>query len=1260
MKKVLGLDLGVGSIGWSIIEVDENNNEAVKILGIGSRIIPLTIDESTGFTKGNGESVCSQRTAKRQIRRGLDRYQQRRYSLGILLKELGFTFDKELLNLDPLGLWSLRADAAEGRKLSPQEIGRVIYHINQRRGYKPAKGDANSNSTSEYLAKIRERAGAALESDLTPGQYFAKLLKESESESENGRKSFNFRIKEKVFPRASYEEELGKILEKQSAFYPEVLTPEAISRIVDTVFYQRPLKSCKHLVSLCEFESREYTTENGTKIISGPRVAAASSPLAQVCRLWEAVNNIGLKNYRNKRRKKRDQSGVIPGLEATRKECFEFPISLEERRQIFDFLDNNEKLSTKDLFKILDLKKEDGFAADKAVAKGIKGNVTKFELGRALANIPNADEYLRFNVEFEDTDMVDEVTGEIVRRVSTSYLREPLYRLWHTVYSIDDYDTLAKVLADKFSITDKETVDNLFNLDFRGKGYANKSSKFICKILPYLMDGYKYSEACDAVDVNHSGSMTKEENEARELLDSLPLLNKGELRQPVVEKILNQLIHQVNEVTRVYGRPDEIRIELARTLRQSKDERSAESKRNDARARENKDIADKISSEWGLRPSVNKIQKYRMWLESGHCCMYCGKPVGVKEFLVGIDAEKEHVIPRSIFFDDSFSNKVCSCRDCNKQKGQKTGYDFMKDQGDDALNSYIERVEHLFAEYKQSKGKSGISKTKHDRLLTSRNEIPTDFIDRDLRQSQYIARKAMELLKQICRNVYATSGSVTDFFRHVWGYDNILHDLNLEAYSKADQTEMVEFEHKGEIHQEERIIGWTKRIDHRHHAIDALTIALVRQGYIQRLNNLNTLRDNAFADAASQGEEYQENLVNLEKWAAARPHFSYETAKAAVSDIAVSFKAGKKLTTPGKRVVYKNKRRIVAQTGILVPRGALTEESVYGTIKTLERRVPVKNLFARPDSIVNPDIRDAVNARLSEFGFDLKKAQSSIKKNPLRVAGIATDITYADCWNLEFVIRYKIEDIKYKNIDDIVDKGIREIVRSRFAEVGNDDKKFKSSLADSPLYSDSQQRHKIASVRCFTGLKPESMTAISHDENGKAIGYAKYGNNHHIALYFNEKGEIEERVVPMFHAVQRKKLGIPAIIKDPEEAWDMVEDLNLDKDEDQNFLSRFPMPGWKFYQSMQINEMFLIGLTDEEISYYMERGMKDKLLKHLYKVQALTSGIYEFRFHNHAVNDKSKVQIEIGNYVRISSFGTYKKQNPVKVKVDRLGNIILA
>lgn len=1152
-KHILGLDLGVGSIGWALIESEEQHPQ--RIIGMGSRIVPLTKDDSDQFQKGQAITKNADRTAKRTARKGYDRYQLRRALLTQALRDNGML--PERMDENVIDLWRLRADAATpGMRLTLSQIGRVLYHLNQKRGYKHAKADASGDAKqTKYVEAVNQRYIDLQQEGKTIGQHFYAELKNSVVHSEKG-DYFTYRIKDKVYPRQAYIAEFDAIMENQKQYYSDVLTPEFIDTLRNRIiFYQRPLKSCKHLVSLCEFEMKPYTNAQGQVVYSGPKCAPRTSPLAQYCMVWEAVNNITLKNKNNE----------------------EYPFSLQERQALVDFLCSHEKLGVTDLQKILGISKKDGWWGGKAIGKGIKGNTTLFQLRKALGDKYDTEEFLQFDIHLEDTDWVDSVTGEIIQQVSADIEQQPLYRLWHVVYSIQDEDELRKALKSQFGIEDEEVVQNLFHIDFIKPGYANKSHKFIRKILPYLMQGYMYSEACAQIGIHHSKSLTKEENATRPLKARLDLLQKNELRQPIVEKILNQMINVVNALTDEYGTIDEIRVELARELKMSKDERNDADKRNRDNERKNATISQRIE-EMGIRPTRIRIQKYKMWEESLHQCFYCGKTINCAEFLNGADVEVEHIIPRSVLFDDSFSNKVCACRECNHAKGNMTAIEFMETRPAGELEAYKTRVDEAL--------KAGrISKTKRDHLLWHIQDIPQDFIDRQLRQSQYIAKKAIEILRTICHDVYATSGNVTDFLRHQWGYDEILHTLNFPRYAAVGLTDIRESDGK------ERIHDWSKRIDHRHHAVDALTIAQTSQSVIQRLNTLNASRE-TMQDEVAQAEaqlRHEEKKSLLEKWAQTRPHISVADATKKVDGILVSFRAGKRVTTPAKRVVYQGGKQRVVQTGLLVPRGALTEETVYGKVgDQYVVKYPLNHPSMKVEDIIDPTIRAIVQARVDAFGGNAKEA---------------------------------------------------------FAK---------------PLYSDKAQTMEIKSVRCATGLQDKSVIPVKFNAQGKPIGYSKMGNNHHIAIYQDATGKYQESAISFAQAVERKHYGVPVVIDDPHAVWDSV----MGKDLPQAFLETLPHDDWQFVTSLQVNEMFILGMEDSDFEKAIQNKDYQTLNKYLYRVQQLTSHIYMFRHHiETTVDDKynglrnEKLSMEMKKMLRSASFGAFFAMHPHKVKINLLGEI---
>lgn len=1160
MKKILGLDLGSSSIGWALILTE--NDAPKEILGMGSRIVPLSPDDANEFTTGNTISKNAKRTQKRTTRKGYDRYQQRRENLTMVLRELNMLPDENLIKLPALELWQLRANAAtKGYKLTLPELGRILYHLNQKRGYKHAKSDENQDAKQrDYVANVNARYGKIQELNKTIGQFFLELISNKDFIVDSNL-FYTDSIKNNVFPRAAYIAEFDQIMECQKEFYPEILTEQRINQIRnEIIYYQRNLKSCKHLVSICEFEKRAYKNSKGEIVYNGPKVAPRTSPLFQVCKIWESINNLKLKNRRND----------------------ELFITQEQRLAIFNHLDNNEKLTLTDLYKILNIKKTDGWWGGKAIGKGLQGNTTKLQIKKALGNLPNIDQLLRFNLKIEASNQVDIETGEVLNVISPSFEEEPLYKLWHTLYSIQDKKELASALSKNFNITDEDTIDALYKLDFIKPGFGNKSAKFIRKILPYLQGGLMYSDACEYIGVNHSNSITKAENQARTLLDRLPQIQKNELRQPIVEKILNQMINVVNAIIDKYGNIDEIRVELARELKQSKDERNETDKRMRKNQKDNEGYA-KLIEEFEIRASRNRIQKYKMWVEAGERCMYCGQPVTAKEFLEGENVEVEHIIPKSRFFDDSFTNKVCACRKCNAEKNNRTAYDYMKSKGEDAFNDYIKRVEELF-----SKGK--ISKTKRERLLTTEKDIPTDFIDRQLRETQYISKKSLEILRQVCYNVWATSGSITDFLRHNWGYDKILHDINFERYKSGGLTEEYTYEHKDQTHTEERIKDWNKRLDHRHHAIDALVIACTKQGFIQRINHLNTERDAMFQEVEAQSVEWQEKHNLLEKWIQIQPHFDVHTVKEKADATLISFKAGKRVATIGKRVIYKKGRKIVAQEGIIIPRGALHNQFVYGRIKVLD--------------------------------------------------------------NFKYVIKYPLSDFVDKNpkkTDIIIDKKIKNIVENRLRQCNHSKDAFST-----PLYADKEEKIQIKTVRCFTNLS--AVAPVKYNKKNEPIGFVKPDNNHHVAIYTDKEGKKQEHIVTFWHAVERKKYGIPVIIENPSEVWDSI----MDKDLPESFLKALPDPTWTFNISLQQNEMFVLGMTEEEWNDAIESKKYQIICKNIYKTQKLSSLEYCFTIGTYAQSyDSKNANKKDKRFLRIKSINSFFNLNPHKVRISVLGDLIL-
>ena len=219
---------------------------------------------------------------------------------------------------------------------------------------------------------------------------------------------------------------------------------------------------------------------------------------------------------------------------------------------------------------------------------------------------------------------------------------------------------------------------------------------------------------------------------------------------------MNQLVNVINAILsdEKMGKPDEIRIELARELKANNEQRNKMTS-NIARAtKEHEQYRTILSSEFGIpRVTKNDIIRYKLWLECNKISIYTGLPIEASK-LFSKEYDIEHIIPKSRLFDDSFSNKTICERNLNIEKSNKTAFSFLAEKYTDAeFEQYKGRVKNLFGK---------ISYTKSKKLMMSDSDIPTDFINRQLNETQYIAKKAKDLLFDICKTITSTSGIITD------------------------------------------------------------------------------------------------------------------------------------------------------------------------------------------------------------------------------------------------------------------------------------------------------------------------------------------------------------------------------------------------------------------------------------------------------------------------------------------------------------------
>ena len=1085
-------------------------------------------------------------------------------------------------------------------------------------------------ASSGYLGSISDRSKELYFNKQTVGQYLYKHICNDS----------HFSVRNKVFYRQDYLDEFNAIWESQKRFHPE-LTEELKKEIRDVViFYQRRLKSQKGLISFCEFESKEVEIEIEGKLkkkTRGCRVAPRSSLIFQEFKIWQILNNII----------------ITSRTEPSR------PLSLEEKELLAQRLVVLENMKSSDALKLIGVKSK----SSKMNFETLEGNVTASRLYSKFLDIINI-------LDDRDVKIENDATLDILKEAferngfntdlltfdtslpKEEYEKQALFKLWHLLYSFegDNSTTGNAKLIEKISALcsmPEEYASMIAAIKFQDD-YASLSHKAIRKILPHLKKGLCYSDACAEAGYNHSHSETAQDRESRDYLDKLEILPKNSLRNPVVEKILNQMINVVNTVAESYGKPDEIHIELARELKQNAKQRAAAVTRISDTEKDNERIRKILESELNIpHVSKNDILRYKLWEElegNGYKTIYSNRYIPKEKIFSG-EIDIEHIIPQAVLFDDSFANKTLEYRDINLQKGKMTAYDYVLNTfGENELEEYRKRVANLET-YKNKP----ISRAKVAKLLTPGDKIPEDFVNRDLTCSQYIAKKSKEILEEYVQTVVPTSGAITARLREDWQLVDVMKELNWEKFDKAGLT----FSFEKNDRTIRKIKDWTKRNDHRHHAMDAITIAFTTPAHIQYLNNLNAISNkesNIYGIEAKYTELVGSHRIfraPIQPVSAMRSEVKRE-----LESILVSIKSKNKVAT---RNINKTKTKSGSNSKVcLTPRGMLHKETVYGkrrSYETYDIAIGSKMTYQQALCIAKENERNLVLARLAEFGNDPKKAfsgKNSLEKNPIWLDDgktVALPIK-VKCVRLKdyYSIRKSVDSSL--NVEKVVDGKIRTLLQGRLEEYGGSAKDAFANLEKDPIWFNREKGimlKKVTIAENFEELTPlhdkrDHNGKLVVDQDGKSIpaDYVNLRNNHHVAIYLDEDGNYQEVVVSLLEAVDRMANGYPVV------------DTTYRKSE-----------GWEFLFSMKINEMFVFpnedtGFNPADIDL-MDKDNYALISPNLYRVQKLSSGDYFFRHHLETSVENSKLLFG-KTWKRVTSLKNLK--GAVKVRINHIGEIV--
>lgn len=559
---------------------------------------------------------------------------------------------------------------------------------------------------------------------------------------------------------------------------------------------------------------------------------------------------------------------------------------------------------------------------------------------------------------------------------------------------------------------DDDTAETLAKTEL-APGYARLSVKAIRKILPHLEKGLIYSDACKEAGYNHSDTSS--------FGSAVVLAEPPYLRNPIVQKALFETRRVVNAIIRQHGRPSCIRIEMARDMKLTKRQKDDLSKTQRTREKENDKARAILQKEFNIQnPSRDDIQKYHMWEECKETCPYTGKTIS-REMLYGPEVDVEHILPYSRTLDDSYMNKTLCMADENRAvKHNKTPYE--------AYSADREKYEQMLQRIKN------LPWPKRRRF--EQKEIDTDkFVERQLNDTRYICREVRKYLQQIGVNAEVTKGEATAAIRHRWNLNRIL---------TPDGS------------------GEKNRSDHRHHAIDAIVIALTSRGLFQMLSRLS----------AESGVALSQRGFNLPPpWQS-----FYSDACRGIEGIVVSHASSRKIS------------------------GALHEESAYGHVVIEEKeRIPLSAITKDMiEHIGDEKIKELVMQRLKDSGGNLKKAFRD-PSNPLLHADNKTPVNSVRLHAERFAKRTPLSSVKTKNmIENIGDEKVKELVEKRLEDCGGDFKKAFGDPSKPLLHVD--DKTPIKSVRLHETVRHPEMSMHAVKRDGIPYKFFELGSNHHVEI----------------------------------------------------------------------------------------------------------------------------------------------------------------
>ncbi len=874
---ILGIDLGTNSVGWAILKavpsVKDGRLKPIAIERTGARIFEAGVEGD--IESGKEESRGKARRDARLARRRLDRTARRLSHLFYLLQNEGLLPADKAYNTI-IGKKTFKERRHE-RDLKAQARKKILDDLDRELIKKLERNEPMAPQTLPYILRAR-----ALDKKLEPyelgralyhlGQrrgFLSNRKATTKDDEELGKvKTGILELEGKM--EESGARTLGEYFSKLDPKQERIRSRWTSREMYDAEFDKLWTAQKKHHPEILTEEMRKKIW----RTIFYQRPLKVQSHLIGKCQFEKDRKRAPIACLAFQRYRMIQQVNNAE-IYAPNGEVLEF--TPEQRNLLIDELETKGDITFAKAKKLIGLSSKHRFNWESGGEKKFLGNRTAAK----LIEIFGEEGWKNFS---------EEKRNSIVEDLLSIHKEKVLERRGRDVWGLE------KDAAKKFGELELED------------GHCNLSRQAITKLLPLMEKGMKYAAAVKEI----YGNIVSDEK-----LGFLPpvIYSMHDLTNPVVKRVLTELRKVVNGIIREYGKPEEIRIELAREMKKTRKDRKrlTQNMRRNENAR-NK-AAEAIMKEAGIqKPRRADIEKYILWEESNKQCPYTGKMINITQ-LFGNDVDVEHIIPYSRCLDNSYMNKtLCFADENRKVKNNRTPWE--------AYGSNEERWDEIIQRVKDFKGDA--TKIKLEKFQIKDLKELDDFVSSQLNDTKYaskLAKKYLGLLygEESLSRVQASRGGITGILRRrdVWNLNQILGEGSVK-----------------------------ERTDHRHHAVDAVCIALTDRALVKMLS-----------DASKRGLLEKGRTMTFAKIEQPWKNF-YEDVKNSIDNTVVSHRVSKKINAQ------------------------LHAETIYSYQGKDEKEKPIVHIrkpLSAPltknevENIVDDKVRELVLAKLEELGGDLKK-----------------------------------------------------------------------------------------------------------------------------------------------------------------------------------------------------------------------------------------------------------------------------------------------